>query len=82
MFEIFRQADASSARRQGGMGIGLALVKQLAELHGGSVAAESQGLGMARVSQFGSAVQARSVGLASEQHRRDRSAKEESLFWW
>lgn len=45
LFEIFRQADASSSRRHGGMGIGLALVKQLAELHGGSVRAESEGEG-------------------------------------
>lgn len=45
VFEIFRQADASSSRRQGGMGIGLALVKQLAELHGGHVKAESEGTG-------------------------------------
>jgi PAS domain S-box-containing protein len=45
VFEIFRQADASSARRQGGMGIGLALVQQLADLHGGDVKAESEGIG-------------------------------------
>jgi PAS domain S-box-containing protein len=45
VFEIFRQGDASSSRRQGGMGIGLALVKQLAELHGGLVRAESAGVG-------------------------------------
>ncbi|HKO60233.1 MAG TPA: PAS domain S-box protein [Pyrinomonadaceae bacterium] len=45
VFEIFRQADASIVRKQGGMGIGLALVKQLAELHGGSVKAESKGIG-------------------------------------
>ncbi|HEV2884265.1 MAG TPA: PAS domain S-box protein [Pyrinomonadaceae bacterium] len=45
VFEIFRQGDASSVRRQGGMGIGLALVKQLVELHGGRVSAQSAGIG-------------------------------------
>jgi two-component system CheB/CheR fusion protein len=44
VFEIFRQADASRSRRQGGMGIGLALVKQLAELHHGRVQADSGGV--------------------------------------
>lgn len=45
VFEIFRQADGSSSRRHEGMGIGLALVKQLTELHGGAVRAESAGPG-------------------------------------
>jgi CheY-like chemotaxis protein/anti-sigma regulatory factor (Ser/Thr protein kinase) len=45
VFERFRQADASTTRQYGGLGIGLALVRQLVELHGGQVRGESPGLG-------------------------------------
>jgi len=45
IFDMFTQATRSSDRSQGGLGIGLALVKNLVELHDGSVTAQSAGLG-------------------------------------
>ena len=45
VFDRFRQADASSTRGHGGLGLGLAIVRYLVELHGGVVTAKSEGEG-------------------------------------
>jgi PAS domain S-box-containing protein len=45
VFDRFRQVDQSTTRHQGGLGLGLALVRHLVELHGGSVGVSSPGLG-------------------------------------
>ena len=63
VFERFTQADTSSTRRAGGLGIGLALVRNLVDLHGGQVRAESEGNG--RGATFTVELPASAAGLAT-----------------
>ena len=45
VFERFRQADSTSTRQHSGLGLGLAIVRHLVEMHGGTVSAASEGEG-------------------------------------
>ncbi|HKP11394.1 MAG TPA: ATP-binding protein, partial [Blastocatellia bacterium] len=49
VFDRFRQADSSTTRAHGGLGLGLAIVRHLVELHGGTVAADSLGEGQGAI---------------------------------
>ena len=45
LFEPFRQADGTSTKRHGGLGLGLAIARRLVEMHGGTISAKSEGAG-------------------------------------
>jgi PAS domain S-box-containing protein len=72
VFDRFRQGDPSTARAQGGLGLGLSIVRHLVELHGGTVRAESEGEGrgstftvelpLLRIADSGSRVEDRASG--------------------
>lgn len=68
VFDRFRQAEASISRRQGGLGLGLAVVRHLVELHGGTVSSSSEGIGKGATFQ---------VDLPLAQERRDPDRAEE-----
>ncbi len=68
VFDRFRQAEGSISRKQGGLGLGLAVARHLVELHGGTIRAESEGLGKGAVF---------AVDLPLAQERRDPARAEE-----
>jgi PAS domain S-box-containing protein len=78
VFERFRQADASTTRQHGGLGLGLSIVKQLVELHGGT--AEAQSAGENKGATFRISIPRARTEARSEHQTRSSHAK--SMFWW
>jgi signal transduction histidine kinase/ActR/RegA family two-component response regulator len=64
VFDRFRQADGSSTRNYGGMGLGLAIVRHLVEMHGGFVRADSEGKGLGATFTITLPLSAASIPLA------------------
>lgn len=75
LFDRFRQADKSSGRRHAGLGLGLALVRQLVELHGGTIRAESAGAGRGATFTISLPVLAVRPTAAGEAERFKRAAE-------
>jgi CheY-like chemotaxis protein len=76
VFEGFRQADSTTARGFGGLGLGLAIVRHLVELHGGTVYTESQGEGQGAIFSVDLpllAVRVEPDEVPREYHRRERA---------
>ncbi|MEW5850627.1 MAG: ATP-binding protein [Myxococcota bacterium] len=72
VFERFRQAEGSTTRSHGGLGLGLAIVRYLAELHGGTVTAASEGLGKGSVFTITLPLRVAALDLAAESERTQR----------
>ncbi|HEX8791220.1 MAG TPA: PAS domain S-box protein [Polyangiaceae bacterium] len=77
IFERFVQVDSSTTRQHGGLGLGLAIVRHLVEAHGGTVQAESQGLGQGAA--FTVTLPIRAVSVApKEEHAAPDTAESET----
>ncbi len=73
IFDRFRQADSSSTRQHGGLGLGLAIARHLTELHGGAIRAESAGKGFGAVFTISLPIRAVQVAQPPESRRSNES---------
>lgn len=78
LFQRFRQLDASRTRRHGGLGLGLSIVRHLAEAHGGTVTAESDGEGCG--STFRVTLPLRAVHVAAAQAAVTEASRPEAVL--
>ena len=75
IFDRFRQSDSSTTRRHGGLGLGLAIVRQLTELHGGTIEAASEGIGKGATFTLHLPTSAAVIGKMDAQSRWTQSAQ-------
>lgn len=80
LFERFSQADSSSRRRHGGIGLGLSIVKSLVEAHGGHVKARSAGMGQGSTFIVSLPIRASYYGAERREHPRTPIASAQQLI--
>jgi CheY-like chemotaxis protein len=81
VFDRFRQADGATTRKHGGLGLGLSIVKQLVEMHGGSIRVTSEGLGQGAAFTLQLPLRAAHVPAEAEPRDHPRAARERPAHW-